>query len=89
MKLPIEMRQAYLQRRKADLILLNEAVENAEYNFIMRAADMIVRLAEDYGFAPLGKLAEDLAKAAGHCSSTQVEIALKKMQTYLDTDVSI
>lgn len=84
MNLPIEMRQAYLQRRRADMVLLEEAAEDGGYEFLIRVAQQFVRNASNYGFPDLEALGKRLDVAATHASSSEVTVVIAEIKHYFN-----
>jgi HPt (histidine-containing phosphotransfer) domain-containing protein len=85
MQLPLEMRQAYLQRRKADLVALEEACSKMEAPFLQRIGHQLRGNALSYGFDELSVIGTQLETASKNNDFTEATQLVKKIKQYVET----
>ena len=84
MELPIEMRQAYLRRRKADLILLEEACEKMEAPYLQRVGHQLRGNAISYGFDELSTIGTQLETASKNHNFREAGELVKQIKNYVE-----
>jgi HPt (histidine-containing phosphotransfer) domain-containing protein len=85
MQLPIEMRQAYLQRRKADLVLLEEACQKMEASYLQRIGHQLRGNALSYGFDELSTIGTQLEAASKINDFHEAEQLVKQIKNYVES----
>lgn len=85
MLLPIEMRKAYLVRRKADLLVLSEACKKQEAQVLERAGHQLRGNAISYGFAPLSDFGSKLETASKEKDFNQAKHWVEEIQKYVES----
>lgn len=84
MQLPIEMRQAYLQRRKADLPALEEACSKMEAPFLQRIGHQLRGNALSYGFDELSVIGTQLEAASKNSDFIEAKQLVSKIKQYVE-----
>lgn len=80
-----ELVPAYLNSRKADLILLLNALRNRDYTVIQHLAHNMKGVADSYGFKGLSNLGAALEEAAKEKNETSVKGLIADIGAYLNS----
>jgi HPt (histidine-containing phosphotransfer) domain-containing protein len=84
----MDIAPGYLERRKADLGLLKDALTRNDFEFIENRSHKTKGTAAGYGFSELTEIAYALEMAAKTNNHEKIESVLNQMKTYLQ-DIEI
>jgi HPt (histidine-containing phosphotransfer) domain-containing protein len=78
------MKQRYLERRKADFVLVSDAVTRGDFETLMRVGHQIKGNASTFGYADLEEMAKDLEESGRLSDIAQAQGLVKKMAAWLE-----
>ena len=82
-KVPIEMKGTYVERRKSELLELDKAIENNDFNFMEKIGHQIKGNAQSFGFDQLSPIAVALEKAAKSKDITEAKRVIQQFHEVL------
>jgi len=85
MQLPYEMRQAYLDRRKKELVVLKDACRNSEFSTLIRIGHQLKGNALPFGFDELNALGARLENTSKEGDLKEASLLVEKIKNYIES----